>query len=119
MNSTTTTGTGNLAQQLYHLWKAMRDPSIPWAAKWLVPLAALAYWISPVDLIPFFPLDDIVVVFIALNVFLQMMSRYQRAGTDNQRTGASERPGTNNGQSHASFHNDDKTIETTWRVIND
>ncbi len=117
MNSTTTVGVGGFARQFYQVWKALRDPNIPWAAKWLVPLAAFVYWISPIDLLPFNPLDDIVVVFIALNVFLQMMARYQTPSANSQSAGASAQPGANNGQPNASFYNDDKTIETTWRVI--
>ena len=119
MNSTTTVGAGNFARQLYQLWKAMRDPSIPWAVKWLVPLVAFVYWLSPIDLIPFNPLDDIVVVLIALNVFSQMIARYQTSNAENQRAGASERQGANNGQPNSSFYNDNQTIETTWRVIKD
>ncbi len=119
MNSTTTGGVGNLASQLYQAWKALRDPNIPWAAKWLIPLAAFAYWLSPVDLIPFNPLDDMVVIFIALNVFLQMVARYQTPSANNQRAGASERQKANNGQPNASFYDDNNTIETTWRVIED
>ena len=109
-NSTSAASAGNVARQLYQVWKALRDPNIPWAVKWLIPLAALAYWVSPVDLIPFFPLDDIVVVLVALNIFLQMIARYQTPDAD-------KRGGTESGQPNASFYDDNKTIETTWRVV--
>ncbi len=116
MNSNSTAGVGNLARQFYQVWRALRDPSIPWTVKWLIPIAALVYWISPVDLIPFFPLDDIVVVLIALNVFMQMISRYQSTGTgeQGQRTAHNRHANASTTDRTA---NDNKTIETTWRVI--
>ena len=108
MNSTSTAGLGMLTRQLYQIWRALRDPSIPWAAKWLIPIAALVYWISPIDLIPLFPLDDIVVVALAANMFIQMLSRYQRTAT-----------GANQGSQGRSpdASESGKTIETTWRVV--
>lgn len=111
MNSTSSVGSQGLAQQLYLLWRGLRDPNIPWAAKWLIPLAAAIYWISPIDLIPFFPVDDIVVVLVAFNLFMRMMASYQQQGPHAQ-------PGA---QSHtAGAQRDDgrqQTIETTWRVV--
>lgn len=112
MNSTSPTGIGYIARQLYQMWKALRDPSIPWAAKWLIPLAALAYWVSPVDLIPFFPVDDIIVVLVALNLFLRTITQYQSPG--NGQATDSSRP---SGASAADDHYQGKTIETSWRVV--
>jgi uncharacterized membrane protein YkvA (DUF1232 family) len=116
MNSNSTAGVGSLARQFYQVWRALRDPSIPWAVKWLIPIAALVYWISPVDLIPFFPLDDIVVVLVALNVFMQMISRYQSTGPGEQGQRTAHNRHTNaSATGRAASGN--KTIETTWRVI--
>jgi len=117
MNSTTT-GSGNFVSQFYQVWKVLRDPNVPWAAKWLIPLGAFIYWISPVDLIPMFPGDDIVVIFIAMNLFLQMVARYQTTGKG-QGAGATDRQDGHPGQSNTSTYDDNKTIETTWRVVND
>ena len=116
MNSNSAAGSGNLARQLYLVWKALNDPSIPWAAKWLIPIAALIYTISPIDLIPFFPLDDIVVIFVALNVFMRTIAQYQtRAAGQNGSTTAGAQGRANQ---QAAYENDpSKTIETTWRVI--
>ncbi|HRW04607.1 MAG TPA: hypothetical protein P5121_05910 [Caldilineaceae bacterium] len=110
MNSTSTAGAGYLARQLYQIWRALRDPSIPWAAKWLIPLAALAYWVSPIDLIPFFPVDDIIVVLVALNLFLRTIAQYQTSEPRGQTAGGAWQPG-------ASSADHNKTIETTWRVV--
>jgi uncharacterized membrane protein YkvA (DUF1232 family) len=57
---------GRLAVHLLALWKLMRHPDTPRAAKWLAVLV-LAYALSPIDLIPdFIPffgqLDDLVLV---------------------------------------------------------
>ena len=112
MNSTSSTGAGYLARQLYQIWKALRDPAIPWAAKWLIPLAALVYWISPIDLIPFFPVDDIIVVIVAMNLFMRMISQYQTAQPNGQTAGT-----TNHYGPSASTADQQKTIETTWRVV--
>lgn len=120
MNSDSAAGSSNLARQLYLVWKALNDPSIPWAAKWLIPIAALVYAVSPVDLIPFFPLDDIVVIVVAFNIFTRLIAQYQTRGTgpsgptytNAQEPNAQQAPYTQQ-------HDNDtgKTIETTWRVI--
>ncbi|MEZ4673747.1 MAG: hypothetical protein R2932_05815 [Caldilineaceae bacterium] len=116
MNSNSAAGAGNLARQFYQIWKALRDPSIPWAAKWLIPLAALAYWVSPIDLIPFFPLDDIVVVLIAMNLFVQMLSRYQTP--DQSGAGANNTNRTQwQSREERTAYDTNRTIETTWRVV--
>lgn len=112
MNPNSSAGLGNLARQFYLAWKALRDPSIPWAAKWLIPLAAIAYWISPVDLMPFLPFDDIVVVLIALNFFLRTMSQYQTMGQPGS-------PSHNENDPTDTDQEAGKTIETTWRVIDE
>ena len=117
MNSNSTAGVGSLARQFYLAWKALRDPSIPWAAKWLIPLAALVYWISPVDLIPFVPVDDIVVVLIALNFFVQTMARYQSAQEQTAHGSAGYADQQHTNYRSRAGGNTDKTIETTWRVV--
>lgn len=37
-------------------------PALPTSLQQLVMLLALLYWISPIDLVPFFPVDDLVVM---------------------------------------------------------
>lgn len=120
MNSDSAAGGGNLARQLYLVWKALNDPSIPWAAKWLIPIAALVYAISPVDLLPFFPLDDIVVLVVAFNVFTRLIAQYQKRDTGATGPTYTNTQGPNAQQApYANPHDNDagKTIETTWRVI--
>lgn len=120
MNSDSAAGGSNLANQLYLVWKALNDPTIPWAAKWLIPIAALVYAVSPIDLIPFFPLDDIVVIVVAFNVFTRLIAQYQTRGTGPNNPTYTGAQGSNAQQApHANPHSNDtgKTIETTWRVI--
>ncbi len=57
----------------------MREPRIHWAIK-LIPVAAVAYVLSPVDLIPDFliglgQIDDVAILFAAIKIFLHL-SRY-------------------------------------------
>ena len=92
----------------------MRDPSIPWAAKWLIPTAALAYCVWPIDLMPGLPVDDIIVVLVALNLFLRTIAQYQDGQASGQTPGGARRD-----DSSTSAADQDKTIETTWRVVND
>jgi uncharacterized membrane protein YkvA (DUF1232 family) len=60
------TAAGRIRVYLIALWKLVRHPQTPRAARW-VAIATIAYAVSPIDLIPdFIPvlgqLDDIVIV---------------------------------------------------------
>jgi uncharacterized membrane protein YkvA (DUF1232 family) len=55
-----------LKQECYALYLAYKHPGVPWYAKLLIAVT-LAYWLSPIDLIPdFIPilgyLDDLIIV---------------------------------------------------------
>ena len=56
-------------------WRLFLDPKVPAAVK-LIPVAALVYLISPIDLIPDIPvlgqIDDLVVILLALRLFVNM-----------------------------------------------
>lgn len=68
--------------------------------KYILPLA-LIYFISPIDLIPLFPADDLLVAALALVAYVS--------------TGKSNpaRPG----QSNAGQDDDDDVITTSWSVV--
>jgi len=55
--------------------KLFMDPKVPASAK-LIPVLALLYLLSPIDLIPDFPIigqiDDVAVLLIALKLFTDM-----------------------------------------------
>lgn len=89
-------------------WRLFWSPRVPAALKLLLPVVALVYWLSPLDLLPGLPLDDIAVLILALRFFVQM------APTDvvqEMRGGRTQPP------PHPST--DDNTIDTTWRVVDD
>ncbi len=53
-------------------WRLMGNPAVsPWV-KTLLPLLALIYYFSPIDLLPMLPFDDLVLL---LLVFPQLMIR--------------------------------------------
>ena len=50
------------------------DRRLPWYIRAL-PLVVLVYWISPVDLIPFFPFDDIALALLVLGLMVWLIPR--------------------------------------------
>ena len=63
------------------LWPLMRDPSIPFWAKAVIPAFAAAYVLSPIDLIPDFLLgvgqiDDIGVILLAASASVALLQKY-------------------------------------------
>jgi uncharacterized membrane protein YkvA (DUF1232 family) len=77
---------------------------MPALLKFILPVAALVYWISPIDLMPLLPFDDIAVFILALRLFAQMAP-------------ASTVRNTENSQTPAHKGDDENTIDTTWRVV--
>jgi uncharacterized membrane protein YkvA (DUF1232 family) len=95
---------GSIMRDLQRIWQLLRDPSVPgW--KWLLPIGALVYWLSPVDLIPFLPFDDIAVVILMISMLLQMASRNEQ-----NTAGQQSQPG-------ATPNNKEQIVDTTWRVV--
>lgn len=95
----------SLMNDLATAWRLVKDPRVPGILKLILPVAGLLYLISPLDLLPG-PVDDIAVLFVALRLFLQMAP----SAAVNDARGAT---GTR------SSNNDDDTIDTTWRVVDD
>ena len=50
------------------------DRRLPWYVR-VLPLAALVYLISPIDLIPFFPFDDIAIALLVIAVMVWLTPR--------------------------------------------
>ena len=88
-------------------WRLLWDPKVPNGLKLLLPLAAFLYMVSPLDLLPLNPIDDIAVLVLALRLFVQF-------ATSNQPPPAST---SANAWQPSSGDDDENTIETTWRVI--
>lgn len=97
-----------IAQDFASAWRLFWDPRVPTALKVLLPVAALVYWISPIDLLPGLPFDDIAVLILALRLFVQMAPATARPDSTKGAAGA-------NGDNGA----DGDVIDTTWRVIED
>ncbi len=56
-------------------WQLIRDPAVPSLLKMTVPLFALLYWLSPVDILTGLPFDDLAVIVLAARLFVQMAPR--------------------------------------------
>ncbi len=55
-------------------WHLLRDPRVPWYLK-LLPVGAVIYALSPLDLMPLNPLDDAALVSAALYFFVELCPR--------------------------------------------
>ena len=56
-------------------WKLLLDRQVPWVVK-LIPLAAVAYMVLPINYIPVFgQLDDLVALLIGIQVFIALSPR--------------------------------------------
>jgi len=69
--------TKNIETDIYALYKAYRDPRVPWYVK-LIILFLLGYFISPIDLIPdFIPvigyLDDILIISLTIYLIIRLI----------------------------------------------
>ena len=61
-----------IARDLAVSWKLLLDPSVPGLLKLVLPVGALIYWLSPLDLIPGMPLDDIAILLLAARLFVSL-----------------------------------------------
>lgn len=93
-----------LLKDMVAAWRLLWDPNVPSALKLVLPVAAFLYLLSPLDLLPG-PFDDIAVLYVALRFFLQAApaSAVQKARQ----------------QQNTATNEDDNTIDTTWRVVDD
>jgi uncharacterized membrane protein YkvA (DUF1232 family) len=56
-------------------WRLLRDPRVAVPLK-LIPAAIVVYIISPLDLLPFIPIDDIAVLVFGLRAFQALVPDY-------------------------------------------
>lgn len=96
--------------------RLLMDPKVPTMMKLLLPVAAMIYLISPLDLLPGLPFDDIAVLIIALRVFVQMAEQTQGG---RNRTNSYEQPGAQTNYRATDDGATGQTIETSWRVVED
>lgn len=117
-NSSSATQNGAIAGLLNELTTAIRltfDGRVPFYLKLLLPIAALIYWVWPLDLMPGLPFDDIAVMAIALHFFVQLANQ----GLNQQQGPAGRSPvgqgATSTPQSATS--GDSNVVDTTWRRV--
>jgi uncharacterized membrane protein YkvA (DUF1232 family) len=102
----------SLLRDLGAAWRLLWDPKVPGLLKLALPLFALVYWISPIDLLPGIPLDDLAVVLLAARLFVALAPKE----SINQAFGGRARP-TGGQPPHP--EDDANVIDTTWRVLDD
>ena len=63
---------GNLLNQWMQAGRLVLDSRVPFNLKLMLPIAAVVYWLWPLDLMPGLPFDDIAVLFFALTFFVKL-----------------------------------------------
>ncbi|NJN82681.1 MAG: hypothetical protein HC802_10690 [Caldilineaceae bacterium] len=110
---------GSIMRDMVAAWRLLWDPRVPGALKIILPLFAIGYWLSPIDLLPGLPFDDVALMILALRLFVQLAPADAVNGAFNgaNRSGYSTSSRSEPDQTYADdAHN---TVDTTWRVIND
>jgi uncharacterized membrane protein YkvA (DUF1232 family) len=106
-NSSGATQNGALGGLINEMVTAARlafDGRVPFHLKLMLPIAALVYWIWPIDLMPGLPFDDVAVLILALHFFVQMANQVLDG-----------KQGVTTPQGAAS--SDGNVVDTTWRRI--
>lgn len=96
-------------------WRLLGDPAVPGLLKLVLPLLALVYWLSPLDLIPGMPFDDIAILLLAARM---LVSLAPQDSVRNAYTGHSSSASPRN-RPAGPGEDDGDVIDTTWRVVED
>lgn len=106
---------GEILRDVWVAWRLLLDPQVSFLLKLMLPVLALAYWISPVDLLPGLPFDDFAVILVASRLFVTMAPKDALARALQHNMGdmfsawfSRQRPS-----------GDDDVVDTTWRVVDD
>ena len=93
-------------------WKLLLDPAVPGLLKLVLPIGALIYWFSPIDIIPGMPFDDIAILLLAAKFFVSLAPRdsVNRANSSKKNADSPK---------NASDEDDGEIIDTTWRVVDE
>jgi hypothetical protein len=97
-------------------WRLLWDPRVPTILKLALPLLAVVYWLSPLDLLPGLPFDDIAVLLVALRMFVSLAPQQSVNDAFNGGPSAGGNPA---GQPPRRGEDDQNVIDTTWRVLDD
>ena len=93
-------------------WRLLLDPAVPGLLKLLLPVLALIYWVSPLDLIPGMPFDDIAILLLAARLFVSLAPR----DSVNRAYAGGRQPNT---PTYQPEEDDGDIIDTTWRIVDD
>ena len=112
---------GNLLNQWMQAGRLVMDSRVPFNLKLMLPIAAVVYWLWPLDLMPGLPFDDIAVLFFALTFFVKLANdaiEKSTASSGGYAYGAGQ-PNTGNSSASNPITNtgDNNVVDTTWRVI--
>lgn len=107
---------GGIFRDLVATWRLLWDPSVPGLLKLILPFLALIYWISPLDLLPGLPFDDIAILLVAARLFVTLapQASVNRAFTGRNRQQAPRQDGQ-----RRRGDDDADVIDTTWRVVDE
>jgi uncharacterized membrane protein YkvA (DUF1232 family) len=120
-NKTSGAANGNLLNQWMQAGRLVLDSRVPFSLKLMLPIAAVVYWLWPLDLMPGLPFDDVAVLFIALTLFVKLANdaiEKSTAASGGYAHGSGQ-PNSGNGSAPNSASNtgDNNIVDTTWRVI--
>jgi len=99
-------GPMDILLNVFRAWKLLLHPRVPANLKLFLPLLGFIYWLSPIDLLPMMPFDDIAVLMLALNLFVQQAN----SALDEEDEGVAD-------EHYRDSVGDEDTIDTTWRVV--
>ena len=109
---------GGLLRQSRLAWRLLRDSRVPGWVK-VIPIGALIYLISPIDLVPGLVLpglgqvDDLVLLLLALKAFVDVSPQGVVREHMEKMFGQSGEPESNR------RHHSGSTIDAPYRIVND
>ncbi len=107
-------------RDIWVAWRLLLDPQVSFLLKLMLPVLALAYWISPVDLLPGLPFDDFIVILVASRVFVSMAPPDALARALQQGLGDGMAAWFNRQRANAEAKGkDDDVVDTTWHVVDE
>jgi len=112
-----------ILRDIWVAWRLLWDPQVSSLLKMMLPVLALAYWISPVDLLPGLPFDDFAVIMVASRIFVNMVPKDALARAlhpgDDEGIAAWFRRQAAGATGSSRSGGDDDVVDTTWRVVDD
>jgi len=105
-----------ILQDIATAWRLLWNPRVPFLMKLFLPILAIIYWFSPLDLMPGIPIDDLAVLILIAKLFVNMVPRDVM---DQVQGGTARNRNNTNPSSYTDAHDDANTVSTTWRVIDD